>query len=697
MAYPENTINDTGLKKVWDMIIAKLNLKVDKEAGKGLSTNDFTTTEKNKLGGIEDGAQVNTVTSVAGKTGAVELTKSDVGLNNVGNFKAVSTSASQGLTNTEKSNARTNIDTPSNSDIQSSITVPKASVVTVTDAAPINAEDITVDITPQQDLHGYDHPWAGGAGKNKLPMTVAGIKALNTTGTWNGNVYTWRDVTFTLLTDSDGNIIGIKVNGTPSESVYLLLESNSNEYFNTVGSKAVVMSGCPSGGSTSTYCINRYVSTASPVNIADVGSGVAFTYPSTQGQHNVSINITNGYTANNLIFYPMIRLASETDAAFAPYSNICPIEGWTSEKVDIEGANLWDNSDTEYGYLDTQGAVQAHQGFESLNYQEIKAGKLYILSFNRSALVSDQGMRIAWYDADKQFIRRDGILEGQGAGFKTTTATAPSNAKYARASVCITNATDIKFYQGEQYTVNFGQTVYGGKNHMTAGGTDKTHANIASYNGETINEPWLSSLDAYTPGATPTTGAQVVYPLTTPTTINTNAVDIPMLEGINTISGSTGDVSLKYQPNNVVGELKGEIQVANSFVAKMALREGSGAKDFSYGGWSFRLYIYRSMGQITMSVEDISATSVTEQAVVKVFNGESDYRAPEYLRPIFSLIQAATYTTPSGWAIQVYLKDDGYIMFTGMAPEIGASAPTRTNWTLVEPWLTHQQAQDLFD
>ncbi len=37
------------------------------------------------------------------------VTKSDVGLGNVGNFKAVSTVASQGLSDTEKSNARTNI------------------------------------------------------------------------------------------------------------------------------------------------------------------------------------------------------------------------------------------------------------------------------------------------------------------------------------------------------------------------------------------------------------------------------------------------------------------------------------------------------------------------------------------------------------------------------------------------------------
>lgn len=55
-----------------------LNNKVDKVSGKGLSTNDFSNTEKNKLAGIETGAQVNVVTSVAGKQGAVALAVSDL-------------------------------------------------------------------------------------------------------------------------------------------------------------------------------------------------------------------------------------------------------------------------------------------------------------------------------------------------------------------------------------------------------------------------------------------------------------------------------------------------------------------------------------------------------------------------------------------------------------------------------------------
>jgi hypothetical protein len=64
---------------------AALSGKVDKVSGKGLSANDYTTAEKSKLANIEAGAQVNTVISVAGQVGEVELTSADVGLGNVNN------------------------------------------------------------------------------------------------------------------------------------------------------------------------------------------------------------------------------------------------------------------------------------------------------------------------------------------------------------------------------------------------------------------------------------------------------------------------------------------------------------------------------------------------------------------------------------------------------------------------------------
>lgn len=102
-------------------LTAVVSNKVDKETGKGLSTNDYTTAEKNKLSGIEagaqvnpgaatqsanglmsaadkkkldgveSGAQVNTVTGVKGywelsyRTGNVSISKANIGLDSVDN------------------------------------------------------------------------------------------------------------------------------------------------------------------------------------------------------------------------------------------------------------------------------------------------------------------------------------------------------------------------------------------------------------------------------------------------------------------------------------------------------------------------------------------------------------------------------------------------------------------------------------
>lgn len=54
-------LDDNGLLYFWQKITNKF---VAKENGKGLSTNDYTTAEKNKLGGIDAGAEVNVIESV---------------------------------------------------------------------------------------------------------------------------------------------------------------------------------------------------------------------------------------------------------------------------------------------------------------------------------------------------------------------------------------------------------------------------------------------------------------------------------------------------------------------------------------------------------------------------------------------------------------------------------------------------------
>lgn len=56
-------LDENGLLYFWQKLKALFSGKVDKENGKGLSTNDYTTAEKNKLAGIAAGATAVTVDS----------------------------------------------------------------------------------------------------------------------------------------------------------------------------------------------------------------------------------------------------------------------------------------------------------------------------------------------------------------------------------------------------------------------------------------------------------------------------------------------------------------------------------------------------------------------------------------------------------------------------------------------------------
>ena len=49
-------LDKTGLTRFWQHIVASLGTKVDRIEGKGRSSNDFTTEEKNKLAAIENEA-----------------------------------------------------------------------------------------------------------------------------------------------------------------------------------------------------------------------------------------------------------------------------------------------------------------------------------------------------------------------------------------------------------------------------------------------------------------------------------------------------------------------------------------------------------------------------------------------------------------------------------------------------------------
>ena len=209
-------------------------------------------------------------------------------------------------------------------------TIEHEQVATFADGTDNFLKSLEVAIEPQQDLHGYDSPWVGGAGKNKLPMTLDGMKASNTTGTWSGNTYTINGGTITVSTDDGGNVTVITVNGTFNAATEFRLTNPSNLNNNFYG---YVLNGSPTYPNRNIALLVTYIERGA-------WKGEQFSYNEKDITINQSfatiifsiyININTSVT--DKVFKPMLRLSTETDPTFEPYSNICPISGHTEANV----------------------------------------------------------------------------------------------------------------------------------------------------------------------------------------------------------------------------------------------------------------------------------------------------------------------------------------------------------------------------
>lgn len=139
-------------------------------------------------------------------------------------------------------------------------------------------------------------------GKNLLPQT-------RTTQTVNG-------VTFTV--NSDGSVTANGTAGSGGVSFYPDVNTNTS-----IGNGDYIVTGCPTGGGFQRYsiwCDNRNSAGTSTISTTnDSGGGGNLTV--TKGKIRFYIFIASGYTANNLVFKPMFRLASVSDATYEPYES----------------------------------------------------------------------------------------------------------------------------------------------------------------------------------------------------------------------------------------------------------------------------------------------------------------------------------------------------------------------------------------
>lgn len=166
---------------------------------------DATKVEKSTTNGnIKINGTETTVYTHPSGTNPHGTTKSDVGLGNVGNFKAVSTVANQGLSDTEKSNARANIGAGTSSfsgsynDLSNKPTIPSVGNGT---------------ITIKQN----------GASKGTFTMNQTGNTTIELTDT---DTNTWRPLGTTADTACAGNDLRLS-NARPASDVYSWAKASS--------------------------------------------------------------------------------------------------------------------------------------------------------------------------------------------------------------------------------------------------------------------------------------------------------------------------------------------------------------------------------------------------------------------------------------------------------------------------------------
>lgn len=174
--------------------------------------------------------------------------------------------------------------------------------------ADMPLKKMMVDIEPVQDLHGYDHPWPAGGGKNLLQnnMQSATVSGL------------------TVTVKKDGSIVA---NGTPSVGVSRGLRGTSggSPLFYLEAGQTYTVSGC-------NIQLNG--------SIAKAGMEIPVTFTANDGDYvsYVWMYFAGGVEFNKT-YYPQLEKGSVV-TSYEPYSNICPITGWTGAKVTRTGKNL---------------------------------------------------------------------------------------------------------------------------------------------------------------------------------------------------------------------------------------------------------------------------------------------------------------------------------------------------------------------
>ena len=459
---------------------------------------------------------------------------------------------------------------------------------------------LVADIDTNQDLHGYDAPWPAGGGANKYDQQWTSGRILNPDGTTSG-------------TSSRGVTSFIPVVAGKS---YCYV----NKDLNSAKGRAAFYD--------SSYKLVEYLSDF-PTTITTATDRLysVFTVPPGASYLMISPTVAYGkdYKNDIAINYPA------TVTTFVPYSNICPISGWPGATVTRTGKNLandaefsieepsWSTSEYWLGlsknadgtftltrpigwggngfvYVGTYKAGTYKLSFDLISTADVNCGATCAIKKKgtwtaEGPVAAISGLTVAGRYSLNDFTITEDCDVWLAVGPYVDNGAQVISGNYQVELGSTTSAYEP--YQGNTYTIQLGQNVYGGTLDVTAGTLTVTHI-IFNRNSSTMNNsnayPGWNDAGLKALGYTGSRSAvsallnigtelsyncdgsndilffgtgtyhktqeewkalaldiQIVIPLVTPIEITLTPTQIDTLLGMNNIWSDTGSVSVTYR------------------------------------------------------------------------------------------------------------------------------------------------------
>ena len=330
----------------------------------------------------------------------------------------------------------------------------------------IPLQSLTVNLDPIQDLNGYDAPWVGGAGKNKLPYVVGGT---------SGNA--------TAVVSSDGSVT---LNGTGFAAFY-------TDYF-TLPAGTYILNG-------NTDYPNTVIYLDGVSGSSDINTGATITFSEETTMRGV-VQIYPDKTVSNLTLKPMLRKSAES-STYAPYENICPISGHTEVVTQRTGKNLLPNE--KYPVRNLNVIIGQADG----TYRTYLKAGTYTISAKANAQIG-----IFYRKSDGESNVR--ITQTSDMPIGTFTVTDDGYYRIWAYNSNGVDANDIEWFQlelgstatsyepydGDTYTTQLGQTVYGGTLDLVSGvlTVDRAMVDLGTLNWSYITSATVPHFACYPTG-----------------------------------------------------------------------------------------------------------------------------------------------------------------------------------------------------